>query len=301
MGKTDLHMHSSVSLDGDISPRGLAELCQQDGVTLAALTDHNDIAGVAEFVWRGAQLGVHTIPGIELDCMYSESNLHILGYGIDIAAPILLNALRETHQLLAEASLRLMDAVEALGIWFERDTVLQQAKEGVVCAEMIARSALQLPENWNHPLIRPLLPCGALSDRPLVNFYWSVCAPSKPAYVPIPYMPATQAIELIHQIGGLAVLAHPGASIANTSVLEQILRLPLDGVEAFSSYHTEEQAAYYCGKARAFHKLITGGSDFHGRSKSDIRLGRIDWQGQEYMVRDALLTMLNSCGKSNRQ
>ena len=168
MGQTDLHMHSSVSIDGDISPRGLAELCCQEGVTLAALTDHNDIAGVAEFIWRSAQLGVRAIPGIELDCMYETYNLHILGYGIDIADPLLLRAIREARGLLAEAGLRLMDAVEALGIRFDREHVLAQAKHGVICAEMIAEAALKLPENHMHPLIRPLLPGGTLVGQLLL-------------------------------------------------------------------------------------------------------------------------------------
>lgn len=70
MGQTDLHLHSSVSIDGEISPRGLAERCRQQGVTLAALTDHNDVSGTVEFMWRSAQLGVRAISGVELDCIH---------------------------------------------------------------------------------------------------------------------------------------------------------------------------------------------------------------------------------------
>ena len=111
MAQTDLHMHSSVSVDGEVSPRGLAELCCQEGVTLAALTDHNDIAGTAEFIWRCAQLGVQAIAGVELDCMHEGTHLHVLGYGIDIANTALLHAVQAVHGLQAEAGLRLMDAV----------------------------------------------------------------------------------------------------------------------------------------------------------------------------------------------
>ena len=115
MAQTDLHMHSSASLDGETSPRGLAERCRQNGLTLAALTDHNSVEGVAEFMWRGAQLGVRTIPGIELDCMEHGQNLHILGYGLDIADQTLKQALHEIRALQTQAGVRLMDAVEALG------------------------------------------------------------------------------------------------------------------------------------------------------------------------------------------
>lgn len=295
MAQTDLHMHSSISADGEISPRGLAELCCQEGVTLAALTDHNDVAGTAEFIWRSAQLGVHAVPGVELDCMQQGNLLHMLGYGMDIANPQLLHRLQEVRGLLAEAGLRLMDAVAALGIRFDREQVLGQAKNHAVCAEMIAQSALQLPENHTHPLIRPLLPGGELADRPLAGFYWSVCAPGKPAYVPVDLMSAGEAVQLIHAADGIAVLAHPGISVADAAVLEHVLALPLDGVEAFSSYHTAAQAAFYMEKAKEKQVLVTGGSDFHGRSKPDVRLGAVDWQGYEKKARSMILTALKQC------
>ena len=289
MAQTDLHMHSAVSADGEISPRGLAELCCQERVTLAALTDHNDIAGTAEFIWRCAQLGVQAIAGVELDCMFEGNLLHVLGYGIDIANTALLHTVQTVYGIQSEAGLRLMDAVSALGIAFNREQVLEWAGDSAVCAETIAKSALQVPENRTHPLIRPLLSGGALADRPLVNFYWSVCAPGKPAYVPVEFMAAGQAIDLIHAAGGIAVLAHPGISISDTAVLDRVLRLPLDGMEAFSSYHTAQQAVLYVQKAKEYGLLLTGGSDFHGRIKPDIRIGAVDWQGCENEERAALL------------
>lgn len=290
MAQTDLHMHSSISADGEISPRGLAELCCQEGVTLAALTDHNDVAGAAEFIWRSAQLGVHAVPGVELDCVQQGSHLHILGYGMDIANPQLLHRLQEVRGLLAEAGLRLMDAVAALGIQFDREQVLEQAKNHAVCAETIAQSVLQMPENRTHPLIRPLWSGGTLAD-----FYWSVCAPGKPAHVSVDLMSAEEAVQLIHVANGIAVLAHPGICVVDTAVLDRVLALPLDGVEAFSSYHTAAQAVFYMDKAKENQMLITGGSDFHGTSKPDVRLGAVDWQGYEEQARSTLLTALKQC------
>lgn len=293
MSQTDLHLHSSVSGDGEVSPRGVAELCCQYDVTLAALTDHNDITGVAEFIWRCAQLGIQAISGVELDCMYESTLLHILGYGIDISHPTLLRALRETQERQKQTGLRMMDAVASLGIRFDQSQVLETAGDGAVCAEMIAQSALRTPENHTHPLIRPLLPGGALSSRPLIGFYWSVCAPGKPAYVPVQYMAAKQAISLLHEAGGRAILAHPGASITEPTILDEVLQLPFDGIEAFSSYHSAEQAALYTEKAKEQCLLVTGGSDFHGNTKPDIQIGAVDWQGHEQEAWSALLNALS--------
>lgn len=292
MAQTDLHLHSSVSIDGDISPRGLAELCRQQGITLAALTDHNDVSGTVEFMWRSAQLGVRAISGVELDCIHGTQPLHILGYGIDIVNPALLHTLQEVREHMVAAGMQLMDAVAALGIQFNREEVQNLAGENAVCAEIIVQSALHQPENRTHPLIAPLLPGGALSNQPFVNFYWSVCAPGKPAYVPVTTMTAARAVALLHEAGGIAVLAHPRVSITNPAILNDVLHLPLDGVEAFSSYHSAEQAAFYVKQAKERQLLITGGSDFHGRLKPNIALGTVDWLEYEIQVRTALLKAL---------
>lgn len=293
MAHMDMHVHSVVSPDGEISPHGLAELCRQEGVTLAALTDHNAVSGVPEFSWRGAQLGVRVIPGIELDCMLDGLQLHILGYGIDIANEAIQMIEKSARKTLQAVSEQQMDAVMRQGILFDRSTVLEKARDGVITAEMIAEAALREPKNKVHPLIRPLLPGGARADRPLVNFYWDVCAPGKAAYIPIPYITAEQAIQTIHAAGGIAVLAHPMVNIGmQTEPLKQLIAFSLDGIEVFSSYHSSQAAAFYLDLAEEHRLLMTGGSDFHGSTKPDIRLGAIDFMGREDALRTAVLSAL---------
>lgn len=301
LSQTDLHLHSSVSPDGEISPRGLAELCCQHGVTLAALTDHNSIAGTEEFIWRSAQLGVRAISGIELDCTFGDRTLHVLGYGIHIADMTLLHALQEVQARQKAAGMRLLDTVETLGIHFDRKRVLDLAGDSMVCAEQIACDALPRPENWQHPLLKPLLKGDAPAACTPLQFYQTLCAPGKPAYVPVEYMTAEQAIQLLHDAGGLAVLAHPGASLSNPTLPDALMQLPFDGIEAFSSYHTAAQAAGYAVQAQARGLLLTGGSDFHGRSKPDIRVGAIDWLGRENEMRVAFLSAVSDLLHSGRQ
>ncbi len=218
MAHMDLHIHSSVSLDGDISPRGLAELCCQEGITLAALTDHNAVSGVPEFIWRGAQLGVRTIPAVELDCIASDVHLHILGYGIDISSAELVHIEYSVRQMEKEAS-----------------------------------------------------------------------------HIPMRFITAEQAIEAIHASGGIAVLAHPGANAGmQDDLADKLLSLPVDGVEVFSSYHTDTTAKFYLKKAQEKKLLITGGSDFHGKNMPTVRLGQISFNGMEEILREAILASIPS-------
>lgn len=294
LSQTDLHLHSSVSPDGEISPRGLAELCCQHGVTLAALTDHNAVSGTEEFIWRCAQLGVRAVSGVELDCMFGDQTLHLLGYGFRIADTALLHALQEAQARQKAAGLQLLDAIEALGICFDREQVLDLAGDGAVCAELIAVDALPRPENQQHPLLEPLLRSDTPTNCTPLRFYQTLCAPGKPAYVRIEYMTFEHAIHLLHSANGLAVLAHPGANQLEPALPDVLVQLPFDGLEAFSSCHTATQSASYQAKAREMHWLVTGGSDFHGRSKPEIRVGAIDWLGQENEVRAAFLTALTT-------
>lgn len=91
MAQTDLHIHSSLTAGGELSPRALAERCCEERLTLAALTDRRAVSGVPECIWRGAQLGVRILPGIELDCRRYAQDFLVLGLGIDITCPVLLD------------------------------------------------------------------------------------------------------------------------------------------------------------------------------------------------------------------
>ena len=110
MAQTDLHIHSSLTAGGELSPRALAERCCEKRLTLAALTDRRAVSGVPECIWRGAQLGVRIVPGIELDCRRYAQDFLVLGLGIDITWPVLLDIERTRNDsappLTAEQALR---------------------------------------------------------------------------------------------------------------------------------------------------------------------------------------------------
>ena len=98
MAQTDLHIHSSLTAGGELSPRALAERCCEARLTLAALTDRRAVSGVPECIWRGAQLGVRIVPGVELDCRWREQDFLVLGYCLDITHPALLEMERNARE-----------------------------------------------------------------------------------------------------------------------------------------------------------------------------------------------------------
>lgn len=289
----DLHMHTSCSADGDRSPEQLVFHCASHGLKAISVTDHNTVRGVAAARAAAKEHELLFISGIEIDCTCAGKNLHVLGYGVDETDPYFAKLEQNIHQQEQEASETLMRRVSALGIPFDWDWVRKNAPDGVVTGELIAESALQTD---NAPaLLRPYQEGGARADNPYVNFYWDFCAPGKPAYVPLALPSIDEAVDKIHQSGGAAVLAHPGANLGKARDLaETILEHGLDGIEAYSSYHDQSAREFYLALARQRGLLATVGSDYHGKTKPSISVGAAECAGQGQMLYQ-LMMRIASC------
>jgi 3',5'-nucleoside bisphosphate phosphatase len=281
--KLDLHMHSNISNDGEYTPSKLMELCYAAGLKIVALADHNSVRGIQEAKESAEKLGMEFITGIELDCQFQGTNLHLLGYRID---ENLSDFYENQKDILAKeqaASSKRLKLVKNLGIYFEEDKVLDLAIEGVVTGEMIAEVALEDKRNENNALLEPYRKDGNRSDNPYVNFYWDFCAQGKPAYVEVKFISLENAIRLVKKAGGIAVLAHPGANIKeDKEKLEGIVACGIDGIEVYSSYHSESTIEFYKNQAKRFNLIKTLGSDFHGKTKPAIKLGNMDCGKEKY-------------------
>lgn len=274
MNHVDLHMHSTYSSDGTYTPSELMELCAKAGLTTVALTDHNSARGVEEAAARAQALGLRLIPGIELDCVCQGVSIHLLGYGIRTEDATLYQVEEEVLKKEQKTSAERMRLVKETGIVFDGSFVLKNAWNGVVTGEMIGEAALREDCNHSHPLMKELYPGGSRSDNPFVNFYWDVCAPGKPAFVPVEYMAFEEAQRLIEKLGGISVIAHPGQNIGRRPELVQYMREQgVSGLEVYSSYHTLEQVRYYEELAEHLGLKKTAGSDFHGKTKPAVKLG----------------------------
>ena len=273
MSTIDLHIHSQFSNDGELSVKNILNMCKTAGMKLVSITDHNSVKGINEVIKNDGGLSV--ISGVELDCIYKGINLHLLGYGFDHTRKEFLKIeedIIDQEKEAAEKRIRLFQ--NTTGIPVSVTEVLSASKNGIVTGELIAEIVLAKENVSEYEVLKPYLPGGEKSDMPNVHFYWDFFSPEKQAYVPIQYISLTEGIDLIHKARGIAVLAHPGKNLSgNYDLLDGIIAEGIDGIEAFSSYHSTEEAIYFQNIAKQNRLLISCGSDFHGKNKPNIHIG----------------------------
>lgn len=277
MGKFDLHMHSWYSDDGQYSEKQLVQQCLQQGITMMSITDHNRISANQEAAQLAKENHINYINGIEIDCVFQDTNLHLLGYGFDLDCGELAELEQHFSEQLKVASLKMLEQIQLLGFQIHEEECFALAKEkrhpDIWTAELLAEVLLKKPEYQNHPLLQPYRPDGKRGDQPLVNFYWDYFAQDKPCYVPLVFPTLQQAVELIHRNHGIAIVAHPGVNLNQKEyLLEPLLQQKVDGIEVFSSYHDQKQLQFYHQFAQKNHLLISCGSDYHGKIKPNVQL-----------------------------
>lgn len=286
----DLHMHSNYSNDGEFSPAVLVEKCAAAGLKTIALTDHNSTSGIKEAAAHAKKYNLTFIPGIELDCQHNGKNLHLLGYGIDFSDPCYARITENVNQMYRSISKERVQRARELGFVIREEKIAQlSVRGGIVMSTMIAEAVLTEPANDGHPALLPYRAGGERSANPCVNFAWDYCVQGKAAYVPISFMPLQEAISVIHQTGGAAVWAHPGANIGcNGELAEEICQAGIDGIEIISNYHDDATRRFYQEKAAAHHLLYTIGSDFHGKAKPSVHLGQISTENEANLLKKLL-------------
>jgi hypothetical protein len=276
----DLHMHSRYSDDGEYTPSELVEQCAEAGVRVMSVTDHNCAKANAEAQRAAKEKGIRYIPGIEIDCTHKNVNFHVLGYGIDFLNGDFAAIEKNVADQSAHTSLERLSKTRALGFTLLTEKELLALSENSYwkenwTGEMFAEALLAMPEYADHPLLQPYRPGGERSDNPYVNFYWDYYSQEKPCYAKTDYPAMKEIIDTIHRNRGTAVLAHPGVNLKGKEfLLEDILKLGIDGIEAFSGYHSPEQAAEFYRAAQEHQIIVTCGSDYHGKTKPSIAIGQ---------------------------
>jgi len=294
MSKIDFHIHSIYSRDGEYTPEELIYLAKKANLKALAITDHNTTKGVEEAIQSGKASNIEIIPAVELDCIHNGIVFHVLGYFIDHKSPKYFKIEENIYDQEIAASKHRIDLVRKMGIEIDDDEAFSRAKDGIVTGEIIAEIVLNDPSNANNPLLQPYFPGGIRADNPFVNFYWDYCSQGKPAYVHINYISMKEAISLIIETGGVPVLAHPGINLkGRTEILDSLVKLGIKGMEAYSSYHSPEQNRYFIQQAQEYSLLITGGSDFHGKTKPSVFMGNFGLEQDGMALFDTLKALKN--------
>lgn len=256
----DLHVHSTAS-DGTLSPSEVALYAKSKGLSAIALTDHDTVAGIEACRDTGLKVGVIVIPGIEFSADFHGKELHILGYYIDPHHEGLSKALTSLMTARATRNQEMIQRLNALGM-------------PITLADCLSDTLPQAAITRAH-IATALLNKGYVQDRK--EAFSRYIGDGKPAFVPKTKMTVAQCTSLIHQAGGLAVLAHPmlyGYDHKDlTDVLRGLASEGIDGVECLYATHKKEDITYLLNMCLQLKLFPTGGSDFHGKNKPLLDLG----------------------------
>lgn len=258
----DLHLHSTSS-DGSDAPAELVRRGRQIGLKAMALTDHDNMGGVPEFLEACRANAMTGLAGVEISAVAGEGlrTLHILGYGLNPRHPLVLERLGRVRDGRAWRNEQIVAKLNRLGLRLEWPDVLACAGDEVVGRPHVARA---------------LMKRGYVSS--VAEAFDRYLAKGRPAYSERYRLEAAEGIHMIREAGGVAVVAHPFTWETDEARLQGALgalkELGLAGLEAVYAEYTPEQTITLLRLAKKLGLLTTGGSDYHGSFKPEIAMGK---------------------------
>ena len=259
----DLHCHSTFS-DGLLTPAEVVRRAHANGVDLLALTDHDEVGGLAEARATAAGLGLRFVDGVEISVSWGDdTTLHIVALGIDPTNPALLAGLAQVRSGRDARAAQMSAELDKVGI----HGAYQGALRYVGNPALVSRSHFA----------RYIVEMGHAKDVKTVFDHW--LAKGKPGYVAHSWATLEQALDWIHAAGGVAVLAHPSRYRLGNKELRRLLvrfrELGGEGIEVLSGSHSDEETSEFARYAREFGFLASRASDFHGPGESRVDLGKL--------------------------
>lgn len=247
--RADLHIHTYYS-DGKYSPREIAERAAARGVVLLSMTDHDTLDGLEEKRAAAEACGLLYAAGFEISA-YTSCKVHVLGYNCraDGTYAKFSEARREGAVLRARESLSRANRVLGLSLTLDDVRRRMKFKDGPIHTMHIVDAFAEAVHAERGALYAALFDVG------------------KPAYSDVGRPTPFEAVRLIHDLGGFAVLAHAGRIAlderARLSLMDSLVAVGLDGIECYHSQHTARETEYFLRYAEDRGLLVTGGSDFH--------------------------------------
>jgi predicted metal-dependent phosphoesterase TrpH len=277
--KYDLHSHSLAS-DGTLSPSELVARAHAAGVTVLALTDHDETCGLQEAQQAAGQLGLGFVPGIEISVSWGSNTIHVVGLNIDAANSQLqqgLVKLREFRDWRAREIGRRLEKRRISGAY---EGAMKLARGRVVSRTHFAQF---LAENGY-----------ASSVREVFKHY---LRRNKPGHVPGEWAALDEAVGWIRGAGGQAVIAHPAryelSATKRRRLLGEFVECGGEAIEVVSGSHSRDECYTTARYARDFDLLASAGSDFHGPENPWVELGKLPplpegckpiWEGERWQA-----------------
>jgi hypothetical protein len=254
----DLHSHTTAS-DGTYSPAQLVEEAGRTGVRILGITDHDTFSGYDQALPLAQKTGLELVCGIELSTKLHGHSVHLLGYFLRLSADGLADFRTWIGDLQAsrrDRNVRLVARLQQLGL----DITLEEVE---------ARGGGMTGRPHFAQL---LIEKGYVSN--MQQAFDDYLDESAKGYVTRREPQFAEAVQHIRKAGGIASLAHPVRLREDVAaILPELSAAGLNAIEAYHSDHSPSQTALYLGLAARHGLLVTGGSDFHGAVKPEIRLG----------------------------
>lgn len=262
MLNVDLHSHSSHS-DGQLTPRELAARACAQGVKLFALTDHDELSGLAEARDEAEACGMRFIAGVEISVSWQHETLHIVGLNIDPTHAEIVEGLKGVRGGRHVRAQRIAADLERVGV----NGALAGAQRFARNPDLVSRAHFA----------RYMVEQGHVPDVHIA--FQRYLTAGKPGYVAHQWATLAQAVRWITAAGGAAVIAHPGRYNLTTRERETLLAEFRDlngtGVEVVTGSHTKNQYATWARYAQRFGLKASAGSDFHAPGESYLELGKL--------------------------
>ena len=253
----DLH---PVASDGTDEPAKLVALAKQRGLTAIAVTDHDTIGGIAEACRVSDDYGVEVIPGIEISAEFAGREVHVLGYFIDVHDSGLREMMEQFQNARTDRVYHMVEKMKRDDVPITFSELRKRYPEAVLGRAHIG--------TW-------LVEKGLCKD--MDEAFSTYLSRNSVYYVPRSYLTVAQAAERILGAGGLPVLAHPMLYDYDEAELRALFALCAEvgfvGAEVYYSTYSEEETEMAAALAEEFGLIATGGSDYHGSRKPNIRLG----------------------------
>jgi predicted metal-dependent phosphoesterase TrpH len=259
----DLHCHSTRS-DGLLSPAAVVRRAASRGVDVLALTDHDEISGLAEATQAAREVGIDFVAGSELSVNWQDLTVHVVALNIDPEDAPLSSGLESIRIGRTGRAKRIGASLAAAGI----PGAYEGAMKYVTSEQLVSRTHFA----------RYLVEAGYTRD--VKDVFRNYLVPGKPGYVEHEWTTLPQAIGWIHGAGGVAVLAHPGrykvdGSAGMRKLLGDFKDAGGDALEVLSPSHTNAQVAEFATHARVHGFAASTGSDYHGPGESTLDLGDV--------------------------